>query len=150
MADLPIHFVHGIKAVTCRDGQTAAALAEALIKGISQERVRRLVGLLDEDSPAIKGLPRDWARVLPRDAPLTTVARWEQAFSQAEPADWPDGIDRSPLVLGLLRSTGKGSCRRSRGGREASNQAAACSLAPCAQGGPATSAAGNADRTADG
>jgi hypothetical protein len=107
-ANLPIHFGHGIKAVTCRDGQTAAALAEALIKGISQERVRRLVGLLDEDSPAIKGLPRGWARVLPRDAPLTTVARWEQAFSQAEPADWPDGIDRSPLVLGVLGLLAKG------------------------------------------
>jgi hypothetical protein len=101
-ANLPIHSVHGIKAVTYRDGQTAAALAEALVKGISQERVRRLMALLDEDSPARKGLPRDWARVLPKDAPLTTVARWEQAFAQLEPADWPDGIDRSPLVLGVL------------------------------------------------
>ncbi len=107
-ANLPIHFVHGIKAVTSRDGQTAAALAETLVKGISQERVRRLFALLDADSPALYGLPRDWARVLPKDAPLTTVERWEQAFAQLKPADWPDGIDRSPLLLGTLGLLAKG------------------------------------------
>ena len=106
-ADLPIHFVHGIKAVTCRDGQTAAALAEALVKGISQEPVRRLFSLLNA-SPALAGLPRDWPRVLPKDAPLTTVERWEQALAQATPADWPGGIDRSALILGLLRLLAKG------------------------------------------
>jgi len=42
-ANLPIHFVQGVKAVTTADGQTAAALADVLVKGISQERVRRLL-----------------------------------------------------------------------------------------------------------
>ena len=51
-ANIPIHFVHGVKAVTTRDGQTAAALAEVLIKGISQERVRRLFALLHGASKA--------------------------------------------------------------------------------------------------
>jgi hypothetical protein len=37
---IPVHFVHGTKAVAARDGQIAAALAEVLVKGISQERVR--------------------------------------------------------------------------------------------------------------
>jgi hypothetical protein len=106
--ELPIHFVHGIKEVTCRDGQTAAALAEALIKGISQERLRRLFALLDEDSPAVKGLPRGWTRVLPEDAPLTTVERWEQIFSQAKAQDWPDGVDRSSQILTTLRLLAKG------------------------------------------
>jgi len=53
-------------------------------------------------------LPRDWPRVLPKDAPLTTIERWEQALAQATPADWPDGVDRSALVLGLLRLLAKG------------------------------------------
>jgi hypothetical protein len=35
-ANIPIHFVHGVKAVTIRDGQTAAALAETLIKGLTR------------------------------------------------------------------------------------------------------------------
>jgi PD-(D/E)XK nuclease superfamily len=107
-ADLPIHFVHGIKAVTSRNGQTAAALADALVKGISQERVRRLFALLSDASPALSGLPRDWTRVLPTDAPLTTVERWEQVFAQAKPEDWPDGIDRSAVVLDVLRLLAKG------------------------------------------
>ena len=92
-----------------RDGQTAAALAEALIKGISQERVRRLFALLHDASKAIADLPRDWTRVLPQDAPLTTVERWEQAFAQAEADDWPDGVDRSNIVLGVIRLLDKGS-----------------------------------------
>ena len=108
-ANIPIHFVHGVKAVTNRDGQTAAALAEALIKGISQERVRRLFALLHDASKAIADLPRDWTRVLPQDAPLTTVERWEKAFAQAEADDWPDGVDRSNIVLGVIRLLDKGS-----------------------------------------
>ena len=102
-ANIPIHFVHGVKAVTTRDGQTAAALAEVLIKGISQERVRRLFALLHGASKAIADLPRDWTRVLPQDAPLTTVERWEQVFAQSDAADWPDGVDRSNIVLDVLR-----------------------------------------------
>ena len=82
-ANILIHFVHGVKALTTRDGQTAAALAEALIKGISQERVRRLLTLL-HGSKVLAGLPRDWTRVLPQDAPLMTVERWEQAFAQSD------------------------------------------------------------------
>jgi hypothetical protein len=77
-ANIPIHFVHGVKALTTRDGQTAAALAEALIKGISQERVRRLLALLHGSGSCRPS--RDWTRILPQDAPLTTVERWEQAF----------------------------------------------------------------------
>jgi PD-(D/E)XK nuclease superfamily len=107
-ANLPIHFVQGIKAVTTADGQTTAALADILVKGISQERVRRLLRRL-HGTPTIADLPPDWPRVLPADAPLATVERWEQAFAQAGPSDWPDGVDRSGLVLGILRLVEKGS-----------------------------------------
>jgi hypothetical protein len=105
-ANIPIHFVHGVKAVTNRDGQTAAALAETLIKGVSQERVRCLFALLHDASKAIVGLPRDWARVLPKEAPLTNVERWEQAFAQADASDWPDGVDRSNIILSVLLKPG--------------------------------------------
>lgn len=106
-ANLPIHFVQGIKAVTTADGQTAAALADVLVKGISQERVQRLLRRLD-GTPLIAALPRDWPRILPTDAPLATVGRWEQAFAQVTPGDWPDGVDRSGLVLEILRVLEKG------------------------------------------
>jgi hypothetical protein len=48
-------------------------------------------------------------RILPADAPLTTVERWEQAFARSTPADWPDGVDRSAAVLEVLRLLAKGS-----------------------------------------
>ncbi len=99
--NLPLHFVHGVKAITERDGQAAAALAELLVKGLSQERVRRLFRLLRERSPVLAGLPRGWARVLPSDAPLTTIDRWMQALADGAGA-WPDGVDRSELVLAVL------------------------------------------------
>ncbi len=107
-ANLPIHFTHGVKALTRRDGQAAAALADILVKGISQERVRRLFALLDYKSPPLVGLPRNWARLLPRDAPLTTFERWKQSFAQIEQSRWPDSIDRSTVVLEIIALLAKG------------------------------------------
>lgn len=104
---LPIHFTQGIKALTHREGQAAAALAEVLVKGISHERVRRLLSLL-HGSPALKGLSRNWASVLPEDAPLITVERWKQAFAQIKSDDWPDGLDRSSPVLEIITLLAKG------------------------------------------
>jgi hypothetical protein len=106
-ANLPMHFVQGIKAVATSDGQAAAALADVLVKGISQERVRRLFRQL-HGTPAIADVPQNWLRVLPIDAPLSSVERWEQAFAKTAPGDWPDGVDRSGLVLDILRLLAKG------------------------------------------
>ena len=51
---------------------------------------------------------------MPKEAPLTTVERWEQAFTQADANDWPDGIDRSNIILGVLRmlAIGLGSAKK--------------------------------------
>jgi len=107
-AELPICFVHGVKALTRRDGQTVAALADVLVKGISQERVRRLFALLHEHSPALARLVRGWERVLGADAALTTVERWRLAFDAVEPDDWPEGRDGSQLVLEILAMLAQG------------------------------------------
>jgi hypothetical protein len=71
--------------------------------------VRRLFALLHDASKTIAGLPRGWTRVLPKEVPLITVERWEQAFTQADASDWPDGVDRSNIVLGVLQLLEKGS-----------------------------------------
>jgi hypothetical protein len=107
-ANLPIHFVHGVKAVTKPDGQTAAALADVLIKGISQERVRRLLRRL-RGIPVIADLLQVWSSIISVDAPLTTVERWEQALAKAPKDKWPDGSDRLELLLGIVRLLAKGS-----------------------------------------
>ncbi|MCS3731368.1 PD-(D/E)XK nuclease family protein [Bradyrhizobium betae] len=116
-ANIPVHFVQGIKAVNTPEGQTAAALADVLVNGVSQARVRRLLLRLD-GAQSIAGLPRDWVRVLPADAPLSTVGRWKQAFSLVEPATWPDGVDRSNLVLNILQILEKGPAGAHEAGEE--------------------------------
>lgn len=107
-ANLPVHFVHGIKAITTQPGQSAAALAQILVKGISQQRVHRLLMLVGDRSPATKELPPGWNRLLPKDAPLTTVERWRHALEQISPDAWPDAIDRSAIVLNILALLEKG------------------------------------------
>jgi hypothetical protein len=41
-AGLPLHFSHGVPALSTREGQACAALADTLLNGISQDRIRRL------------------------------------------------------------------------------------------------------------
>ena len=106
--NVPVHFVHGIKAVAGRDGQLAAALAEVLVKGLSQERVRRLFAMLPRHAPALRDLPPAWTRILPADAPLTSLHRWQQVFARTAAGEWPDGIDHSATVLGILRLVARG------------------------------------------
>jgi hypothetical protein len=107
-SEIPVYFAHGTKAVVGWDGQIAAALAEVLVKGISQEKIRRLFAPIHSNSPALRDLPHGWTRLLPPDAPLTAIDRWEQVFRQARAEDWPDGVDRSGIVLGVLRLLAKG------------------------------------------
>lgn len=106
-ANIPIHFVQGVQAVATPAGQTAAALADVLVNGISQARVQRLLRRLD-GAECIAALPRDWTRILPADAPLSTLERWKQAFSSVEPTAWPGGVDRSKIVLDVLQILEKG------------------------------------------
>ena len=73
-AGLPVHFSHGVPALSTRDGQACAALADVLIKGLSQDRVRRLINRLPSD---VRGtIPGDWSTGLPRRAGLFTVEHW--------------------------------------------------------------------------
>lgn len=81
-ADLPVHFTHGISALECADGQACAALADLLLRGLSQSRVRRL---LRRAPRAMVGLPDDWWTGLRRSAGLFTPAQWETALRAARP-----------------------------------------------------------------
>ncbi|MFD1940649.1 PD-(D/E)XK nuclease family protein [Paradevosia shaoguanensis] len=100
-AELPLHFTHGIPALATGEGQTCAALADILLRGLSQERVRLLFARLP---PARENIPSDWARGLRRSAALTTPQLWRHALEQArtERADG-DIAERTLLpVLELL------------------------------------------------
>jgi RecB family exonuclease len=78
-AGLPLHFSHGVPALSTPDGQACAALADILVHGINQQRVRRLVRRLR--SGLREQLPDDWHARLPRSAGLFTVDHWARALS---------------------------------------------------------------------
>ncbi len=106
-ANIDLHFVHGVKAVATREGQAAAALADIVVRGLSQSRVRRLAGLC-RDSKPFEALPEGWLRVLPTDAPLSTPNAWSRLLAHLKPEDWPDGADHSPALRAAAELLAKG------------------------------------------
>jgi len=82
-ANLPLHFAHGRRALFTREGQTAAALADILLRGLSQARFRRLAALAGPAGGALHALPDGWRQLLPEGAPLDTPARWQIACDAA-------------------------------------------------------------------
>ncbi len=106
-ANIDLHFVHGIPAVTTRDGQAAAALADIVARGLSQSRLRRLVALCRDSAP-LAPLPDGWMRVLPNDAPLSTSSAWNQLLARLAPDDWPDSMDHAPVLRAAVDLLAKG------------------------------------------
>jgi hypothetical protein len=101
-ANIDLHFVHGVRVVTTREGQAVAALADVLTRGLSQTRVRRLAALAG-DGPLFKKLPEGWMRVLPADAPLSSLASWERLLGRLEASDWPDEVDHSSDLREIVK-----------------------------------------------
>ena len=66
-ASLDLHFVHGVKVTASREGQATAALADILLRGLSQTRTRRLNGLLRGYPGPLADLPDGWTRILSAD-----------------------------------------------------------------------------------
>lgn len=88
LAQLPIHFPHGVTCLSTRDGQRCAALADVLLNGLTQERVRRLFSLARGQGLALDALPPDWMSV-PRGATLGTAAEWKRVLdASAVNGDW--------------------------------------------------------------
>ena len=107
-ANLDLHFVHGIKVTTTRDGQATAALADLLIRGFSQTRMRRLAALCGSETGPFGGLPQGWLRVLPTDAPLASTASWHRLLDRLTADDWPDATDHTPILRGIVDLLAKG------------------------------------------
>lgn len=94
---LPVCFPHGRPCLATADGQRCAALADVLLHGLSQARVRRLFALTAGQRTALDVLPRDWLRV-PRSASLTSAAEWGQALDRLAFSN----TDPRPVVMPLL------------------------------------------------
>ena len=84
-AGLPVHFSHGVPALSTRGGQVCAALADSLVQGLSQQRIRRLILRLPP-SKFRDRFPGEWWKALPRGAGLFTVDHWKQVLARPEAA----------------------------------------------------------------
>lgn len=82
-SDIPIHMSNGVPALSTDDGQACAALADVLLNGLSQERVRRLFAHAIGVSPRLRELPHEWSKGVSRDAGLFQVDHWRRALEQA-------------------------------------------------------------------
>lgn len=107
-ANLDLHFVHGTKVTASREGQAAAALADILVRGLSQTRMRRLAALRSGAKGLFETLPAGWTRVLPAEAPLASVQAWERLLARLSPEDWPDGADHGPTLRSIVALLDKG------------------------------------------
>lgn len=101
-AGLPVHFSHGLPALDTPDGQACAALADILLRGLSQPRLRRLL----RRAP-LPDLPEDWSRGVRRGAGLFSEAHWLRALADARPQR--DSGERAEIVLSpILRDLAGG------------------------------------------
>ena len=106
-ANIDLHFVHSIRVVTTRDGQTAAALADILVRGISQTRLRRVATLL-AGTGLFKALPDGWQRILPPDAPLSSPDAWSRLLGGLTIDRWPDGADHAAELRTIINTLAGG------------------------------------------
>lgn len=101
-ANLDVHFVHGTKVVANRDGQAAAALADILLRGLTQRKFRRLAGLLRSSDGPVSEMPEGWLSVLTPDAPLSSAASWEKLLAGLTAQDWPGQVDLTPQLRAIV------------------------------------------------
>lgn len=101
--DVAIHMTSGVPALTTRAGQTAAALADLMLRGISQKRVMRLFSLIGPGNGVLADLPSDWDAALPEDAALTDVKRWRKALDRR-----PSTVPVADIVVPILQLVAKG------------------------------------------
>ncbi len=106
-AGLPLHFSHGIPALSTREGQACAALADVLLNGLSQDRLRRRLGHTAGRGQAVKLLRRDWAVGLRPEAGLFEIDHWRRALDEAA-ARRPDGPDPKPILVAVMELLAQG------------------------------------------
>ena len=80
-SQLPIHFVHGRLAISEFAGQQAAALADVVRNGLSQDRVVRTLRLVHRNIARFEELSPDWYGHIPREAPLLRLGQWDRALT---------------------------------------------------------------------
>ena len=117
-ANLNLHFVHGVGVTAYRDGQAGAALADILLRGLSQTRTRRLNAHLAAHPGPFRKLPEGWTSILPADAPLSSMESWTRLIDGLTPDDWPGASDRGPLLFDIVELLSRGTDAAEEAGEE--------------------------------
>ena len=107
-ANLDLHFAHGVTVTASREGQAAAALADILLRGLSQTRMRRLNTLLRAHAGPFADLPEGWTRILPAGAPLSSPEAWARLIDGLDAADWPDENDHGRALAAIVDLLSRG------------------------------------------
>ena len=107
-ASLGLHFVHGVKFTASREGQAAAALADILLRGLSQTRMRRLNTLLRGYPGPFADLPEGWTRILPADAPLSSPEAWTRLLDRLTPPTGRTGKTTDPALAAIVELLSQG------------------------------------------
>jgi hypothetical protein len=97
-ANIDLHFVHGVRTVTTREGQAAAALADIVVRGLSQSRLRRLAALCRDSGP-FDACPKAGCGSC-RPMRRSRRRRLEPPAGRLAPEDWPDGADHPGAARG--------------------------------------------------
>jgi PD-(D/E)XK nuclease superfamily len=116
-AGFPIHFSNGLPALSTGEGQACAALADLLINGLSQDRVRRLFGHSIGKSRRLKDLSYTWALGLRSEAGLFQFEHWQWALREAA-AQRPDHESQILLIEGALEMLTSGIAAAEEAGEE--------------------------------
>ena len=106
-AELPLHFPHGLPALDSREGQACAALADVLVDGLSQDRVRRLIVHAAGRCAALAELPTTWARGIEPGAGLFELHYWRRALDEAV-VRRDDGVDVRPILMPVIELLAEG------------------------------------------
>jgi hypothetical protein len=114
--ELPLHMSNGVPALSTEDGQACAALADLLLNGLSQQRVRRLFTRTTQ-SVGLRQLRSDWGAGLSADAGLFELAHWRTALEHAR-AHRKDDVDVLKVVMPALELLSRGVSVAVEAGRE--------------------------------
>jgi hypothetical protein len=111
-ANLPVHFSHGLRTLSSYDGQACAALADLLLNGLSQERVRRFLRYRRCITGELGTLPPTWDAGISREAALFDLEQWRRALDMTTRDDEERAKVRAVLMTALTAlSEGIGAAR---------------------------------------
>jgi hypothetical protein len=96
-----------VPVLASREGQACAALADVLLNGLGQDRLRRLFGHAAGRSRALADLPADWSLGLQPGAALFEIDQWQRALDEAT-GRRADAGDPRPVVMPILRLLASG------------------------------------------